>query len=182
MFREEDEERWVSLGVWVWAYLRLSLFCATFVQRSCAFADCGVRWLTFHSLLLVCRSDTAANKAVMGVGGLPFVLGDGVTELGVDFSTPQIEDSRTVFPPFSRPFTLIVACLQRLIQRRRTVERQRRREQRSSCCRCHEGNMERGLRGGREAVGGWLFINEGTEMRINIGGNAIHTPNETLHY
>lgn len=158
MFREE-EERWVSLEVWVWEYLRLSLFCATFVQRSCAFADCGVRWLTFHSLLSVYRSDTAANKAVVGGkgGGVPFVLGDGVTELGVDFSTPQIEHPRTVFPPFSRPFALVVACLQRLIQCRRTVKRQRGREQRSSCCRRHEAYMERGLRG-LEGGGRWLAI------------------------
>ena len=36
------------------------------------------------------------------------------------------------------------------------------------------------LRGGREAVGGWLFINGSIS-----GGNAIrdsHTPNETLYY
>src|SRR5271170_6175407 len=79
-------------------------------------------------------------------GGKPFVLGDGVSELGVDFSTPQIEDAGPMFPPFSRPFTFLVSSLQRLIQSWDIVESQRRREKTSSCSRGHDEDMD-GLRG-----------------------------------
>ena len=157
----------------MWEYLRLSLFCAAFVQRSCAFDDYGVRQLTFHSLPSVYRSESIQGKPWLEGERGPFVLGYGVSELGVDFSTPQIENASPMFPPFSRPFTFLVSCLQRLIQRWSIIKWQRRREKSSTCNGCHDEDMGRRRGDYVEAVGGWHFKYGGACGNAEIGGNAI---------